>query len=144
MIVNHETPKASDRPAIHAAISSRVAPRKSSPAASPWPTMRAEDTAGALVQHSGLPVQRRQCAARDEHQHEAGDAHGGIGARDGLAADAPLHGVQQASPSITGKRNAGRPKRKNSTSASQAPTTPMRLWTGPGPPVTEKPGSSGL
>ena len=51
---------------------------------------------------------------------------------------------QQASASMIGNRNAGRPNRKNSTSASQAPTTPMRLCTGVALPVKENPGSSGL
>ena len=51
---------------------------------------------------------------------------------------------QAASASMSGNRNAGRPKRKNSTSASHAPTTPMRLCTGAALPVKENPGSSGL
>jgi len=49
-----------------------------------------------------------------------------------------------AAASTAGSRYAGRPKRKNSTSASHAPTTPMRLWIAAAVPVKEKPGSSGL
>ena len=80
MIVSHETWKASDKPAIHAAISSSVAPRKSSPAARPLPDQAAHDAASGLAQRAGLPVQRRQPAARDQHEQEAADAHGRIGA----------------------------------------------------------------
>ncbi len=52
--------------------------------------------------------------------------------------------IQPHAPSITGNRNAGRPKMKNRTSASHAPIGPIRLWTTVELPVNEKPGSSGL
>ena len=144
MIVSQETPKASDRPAIQAAIMTSVAPRKSSPVANPLPT-RLPTTPPALwrstpgcqcrvaspqlaTSTSRNPASRTRALARE--------AGAGVFMRRCIP--------KAAAASTAGNRYAGRPKRKNSTSASHAPTTPMRLWIAAAVPVKEKPGSSGL
>ena len=145
MIVSHETPNASDSPAIQAASSNSVAPRNLQPDGETLPDQRADDAAGGLPQRLRIPVQRGEPAARDEHQHEAADAHGGVRARAAPRSFWRLrNSVQHDTPSITGNRNAGRPNRKNSTSAIQAPDRPDAVVDRPGSPVKEKPGSSGL
>ena len=143
MMVNQETPKASDSPAIQAAIMSSVAPRKFTPAASPLPT-RAPTTPPALWRSAPgcqCRVVSAQLATSTSRKPAMRTA---VLARELLSARMRRCMPQQDSPSISGNRNAGRPKRKKSTSASQAPITPMRLWTGAALPVKEKPGSSGL
>ena len=143
MIVNHDTPKASDRPAIQAAIISSVAPRKSSPAASPPPTTL-PTTPPALwrstpgCQWSVVSAQLATSTSRKPAMRTSALA------REALTACSRRCRPQQAAASTSGKRNAGRPKRKKSTSASQAPMTPMRLCTPEALPVKENPGSSGL
>ncbi|HKZ73556.1 MAG TPA: hypothetical protein VJ011_05790 [Steroidobacteraceae bacterium] len=65
-------------------------------------------------------------------------------ARDGDASTRRRKSVRHAAASMSGNRNAGRPKRKKSASAIHAPIGPMRLLTAVEPLANEKPGSSGL
>src|SRR5882672_9973338 len=144
MMVSQETPKASDRPAIQAAIITSVAPRKSSPATRPSPTTLPTTPPAVCRSAPGC-----QCSVVSPQLATSTSTNPAMRTRV-LAREAAACAFmrrcrpQQAAPSTSGNRNAGRPKRKNSTSASHAPITPMRLCTGAELPVKENPGSSGL
>ncbi len=143
MTVSQRHPKASDAPAIQAASSSSVAPRKSRPDARPRPTAL-PTTPPALcgstpgAQCSVASAQLATSTSRNPAMRTA------VLAREVLPAPDRRCSLQHAAAEHHRNRKAGRPKRKKSTSASQAPTGPMRLWTGVALPVKENPGSSGL
>ena len=144
IMVNHDTPKASDKPAIQAAIISKVAPRKSTPAARLPPTTLPTTPPAVWRMTPGCQwsVVRAQLATNTIRNPATRTR---VFARDATSVFRRRCNPQQAAASTAGNRKAGRPKRKNSTSASQAPTTPMRLCTGALLlPVNEKPGSSAL
>ena len=91
-----------------------------------------------------IPMQRRQPAARDQHQHEAADAHGGVRARAALAL-----GRDAGTASSTTRRAsretgtpAGRTERRARPRSTRR-SGPMRLCTAPDWPVNENPGSVG-
>jgi len=144
MMVSQDTPNASEAPAIQAAIRSSVAPRKLSPEASPVPT--SFPTTPPALCRSGQPCQCNvtspQLASSTRTKPPTRTA---VLARDARSVFLRLRKTfQEAMPIITGKRNAGRPNRKNRTSAAHAPIGPMRLRMNPLPPVKENPGSSAL
>ena len=70
MIVSQDTPKASDSPAIQAAISSSVAPRKLRPAASPLPTACRGRRRRVWRRLPGCSAASSSPQLADEHQHE--------------------------------------------------------------------------
>ena len=143
MTVSQETPKASDRPAIQAASITSVAPRKSSPATRPPPTTLPTTPPAVCRSAPGC-----QCSVVSPQLATSTSTNPAMRTRV-LARETPCVFMrrcrpQHAAASTSGNRNAGRPKRKNSTSASHAPITPIRLRTGAELPVKENPGSSGL
>ncbi len=144
MTVSQETPNASDTPAIHAASKRSVAPRKCRPEASPCPT-RLPTTPPAVCRSTPgdqCSVVSPQLAMSTMAKPATFTA---VLARVLRSSFFRLRKMNQHhTPSMTGSRNAGRPNRKNRTSANQAPTGPIRLWTSTEPAAMEKPGSSGL
>ena len=143
MIVSQETPKASERPAIQAAIMRRVAPRKFRPAARLPPTTLpitppALWRSGPGCQCNVVSAQLATSTSRNPATRTS------VLAREVGSAFSRRCSPTHTAPSTSGNRNAGRPNRKNSTSASHAPMSPMRLWMAEELPVKEKPGSSGL
>ena len=127
MTVSHETWKASDSPAIQAAMQQQRRAEKLQPRRQPSAHEAPDHAAGGLTQHARLPVQRRepQLATSTSTKPATRTA---VFMRETVTPCARRSSAQHGEPSISGNRNAGQPNRKNNTSASQAPTTPMRLW----------------
>ena len=119
-------PKASDSPAIQAASSSSVAPRKFRPAARPLPTAVPTTPPALWRSDARLPVQASSAPQLATSTSTKPAMRTAVLARElalasGCAADMPPAGQPQHA---SGNRKAGRPNRKNSRSASQAPMRP--------------------
>ncbi len=109
--------------AIQAASSSSVAPRKSSHAASPSPTRPPDHAAGRLAQRTRPASAASPARSSPPAAARTRPPRTAVFTRDTVEA---LHRARCSAPggdrSTTGNRKAGQPNRKNSTSATQAPT----------------------